>query len=260
MRALFLVVSLLIAYPVHTELVCNLIPESIPKEIQEAAKATVAVRAVRIIKEGVKTTRNTLPGGSGFFVNPIGRVATNSHVIEDHYHVGETINTRVIYEVVLSNCNIHEAKPVFTRKDGKGIPDLALLDIIDPPPGLIPVEFENALPKKTEEVYAIGSPSQRTNTVVRGVVLATGVETIVEKVRYQNMIQASTPIIKGNSGGALLNQQGKVLGMTTLCSAKDMNSALRECSGKDGYFIPSKILVYWLEFFQWAESFDSENN
>ncbi len=253
MKAFFLVLSFFVSYPVHAGVICNPIPENAPNEIQHATKSTVTVRTVIISTEGIKTTRTIIPGGSGFIVNTTGRIATNFHVLEDYYYLEDTATTRTVYEVILSNCTAYTARPVFTQEDVHNMPDIAFLDIINPPENLVPVVFEKIPPKEGDIVYAIGSPGQKINTIVQGVVLP--------KKESLHMIRASTYVNYGGSGGILVNQQGKVLGMTRMCSlanASNNEGTVTGCSG-NGFFIPSNTIVEWLDFFEWIEDFREKN-
>ena len=253
MRTFFLVLSFFVAYPVHAGVTCNPIPKDVPTAVQRVAESTVRVRARLIKEDGIRTTISTPFGGSGFVVRAGGRVVTNFHVIEDAEHLGDADDTILIYEVVLNNCSVYSAIPVFTQENGRGMPDVAFLDIINPPQNLKPVEFEKTLPEEGSLVYAIGTAREKINAVVQGFILSTA----IEKDGLLDMIYASNHVIHGYSGGPLVNQNGKALGMTIRCDAIRKPDNTISCTG-NGYFIPSHIIMEWLEFFEWVEAFNRQ--
>jgi S1-C subfamily serine protease/tetratricopeptide (TPR) repeat protein len=147
--------------------------------------------------------------GSGFFVDANGLVATNYHVIKG----AEFATAR------LSNgSTLFVDGVVATDPNG----DLALLKVSG---GGFPClkRGEGALPKVGAAVFAIGNPQGLENTFSSGMV--SGHREINEGLR---VIQVTTPISPGSSGGPLLNASGEVVGVTTayLATGQNLNFAV----------------------------------
>jgi len=136
--------------------------------------------------------------GSGFIVDRDGYILTNAHVVRGVYAV----------KITLSKGSIVDGYVVSIDKNN----DVALIKI--DAPDLIAVEFGDStstgLPQGIE-VYAFGFPfgidgdvSFKDGTVSR--------RTTIDSVNY---IETTVQIHRGNSGGPLVNKQGKVVGMNT---------------------------------------------
>lgn len=142
--------------------------------------------------------------GSGIIATEDGYIFTNSHVINDSLDVSVT--------VLLHDGNQYEAAIVGFDK----ITDLAVLKI--DASGLTPAEFGNSDDLIVgETVYAIGNPSsvQYASSMTNGIV--SGLNRPVSYSNSDNMtyIQTNAAISPGNSGGALVNAYGQVVGITS---------------------------------------------
>ncbi|HEX5327555.1 MAG TPA: Do family serine endopeptidase [Acetobacteraceae bacterium] len=158
--------------------------------------------------------------GSGFIIKPDGLIVTNNHVIRNAKRITVTLD------------------------DGKTLPakvigadprtDIALLKI-DAKQPLPYVELGNSDKLEPGEwVIAIGNPFGLTETVTAGIVSAMGRN--IGAGPYDQFIQVDAPINEGNSGGPLLTQDGKVVGM---------NTAILSPSGGSigiGFAIPSDLI------------------
>ena len=143
--------------------------------------------------------------GSGVIVGEDGYILTNNHVIDRVDHI----------TVKLANGREYPAELIGSdpgQRNGGGS-DLALLKIdADNLPAL---QFGNSDALEVGEwVIAIGSPLGLTQTVTRGVVSAKGRNS--GRVAFGNFIQTDAPINRGNSGGALINIRGELVGINTL--------------------------------------------
>ena len=151
-----------------------------------------------------------IASGSGFVIFQSSIMATNYHVIEDGAYViaiSDDSDKYYIDEVCASD-----------KKQ-----DLALLRF-DPSIAVRPLEYDAADElKRSQPVVAIGSPAGLKNTVSIGNISAFYDE------GKKNWIQFTAPISAGSSGGALLNDQGKVIGITTAtyASTQNVNLAVR---------------------------------
>ncbi|MEW6281850.1 MAG: trypsin-like peptidase domain-containing protein, partial [Candidatus Eremiobacterota bacterium] len=101
--------------------------------------------------------------------------------------------------------------------------DLALLQILDPPADLAYLSPDRIEVRYGEPVYAFGSPLQFADTLTRGVVSHPLRE--IKGVRY---IQTDASVNVGNSGGPLVNEQGRLLGLNTwgVADATNLNFAV----------------------------------
>ena len=138
--------------------------------------------------------------GSGVIVSSDGYVVTNNHVIGD---------ARAEVSVILADKRELSAKVIGTDETT----DLAVLKIKAGNLPTIPWGDSSRL-KVAEWVLAIGNPFGVFNqTVTLGIVSATGRN--VEGLGYEDFIQTDAAINRGNSGGALINARGELVGINT---------------------------------------------
>ncbi len=137
--------------------------------------------------------------GSGFVISADGYVVTNNHVVKGATKVS----------VTLDDGTTLPAKVV--GRDGKT--DLALLKVT-PTQKLPFIELgESDDVQPGEWVIAVGNPYGLGGTVTAGIVSARGRD--INEGPYDNFIQVDAPINRGNSGGPLFTQDGKVVGVNT---------------------------------------------
>ncbi|RKU08153.1 hypothetical protein C6503_23515 [Candidatus Poribacteria bacterium] len=163
--------------------------------------------------------------GSGVIVSDDGYILTNNHVIEGTDEI----------KVTLSNGREYEAELV-GRDDGQsevGGSDLAVIKIDAEALPVLPFGDSDAL-EVGEWVIAIGTPLNYSQSVTRGIVSAKGRTGFTA---YGQFIQTDAPINQGNSGGALINIRGEVVGINTLIAT---NSIIRGNIGI-GFSIPSNL-------------------
>jgi len=145
--------------------------------------------------------------GSGFVVDDRGTVVTNCHVLiganeaRVHFANGDTAD-------VLGTLVIDDARDIAVVK-------IATIEH----PALV---FSKALPRKGEEVVALGAPLGLAFTATRGIVSAVRSEEEFSKEfgsdRAGTWIQVDAALSPGNSGGPLINDLGQVVAMATLAS------------------------------------------
>jgi S1-C subfamily serine protease len=139
--------------------------------------------------------------GSGVIVDRTGRILTNYHVIEG----GETI--RVHFQ------DGRRAKAEQVGSDPES--DLAVLQLTDPPDDLQPVPFGNSDRLHLgQSVIAMGNPFGLNGTVTSGIISALG-RADIGLVDDENYIQTDAAINPGNSGGALIDMEGRLVGINT---------------------------------------------
>ena len=142
--------------------------------------------------------------GSGVIISEDGYIVTNNHVIEDSDEI----------QVVLND------KRTFTAKLVGADPgtDLALLKVESA--GLPFISFGNSdVLKVGEWVLAVGNPFNLTSTVTAGIVSAKArnISILDNKSNYpiESYIQTDAAVNKGNSGGALVNLKGELVGINS---------------------------------------------
>ncbi len=161
--------------------------------------------------------------GSGVIVSSDGFIVTNNHVIEDGNK----------YEITLNDHREYEAKLIANDPST----DLALLKIDEKDlPYLI---FGNSDSLSVGEwVMAVGNPFNLESTVTAGIVSAKGrsIDILEGEYTIESFIQTDAAVNPGNSGGALVNTNGELVGI---------NTAIITRSGKyEGYSfaIPSTLV------------------
>ncbi len=172
-----------------------------PAKSVEAIAAEAKPSVVKVLQVG----REGVDGlGAGFVVSSDGFIATNMHVIGEARRL----------EVEMANGDKHEVVEV-TATDAHW--DLALLRVAKK--GLKPLVLADSdTTKQGQPIVAMGNPEGLAFSVVEGVV-----SEFPDVVNDIPMIRLAVPIEKGNSGGPLLDRQGRVLGILTLKSARTEN-------------------------------------
>ena len=181
------------------------VPET--KTVQElAAIAKKSVVVVTFI--GRDGQRQGL--GAGFIVSEDGLIATNLHVI------GEARPIRV---------ELHDGRKfdVTTVHATERSQDLAVLKIDARDLPALPLGNSDEL-QEGQPVVAIGNPMGLERSVVSGVLSAR------RDIEGRSMLQIALPIERGNSGGPLLDLQGRVHGLLTLKSLKTENLGFAMCA------------------------------
>lgn len=142
--------------------------------------------------------------GSGIIVSESGYILTNNHVIEDADDI----------TVILPGGREFGAELIGTDPGEDGT-DLAVLKIDGKDLPVLDFGDSDAL-HDGEWVVAIGAPFGLSQTVTRGTVSAKGRSNqLGNRVYYEDFIQTDTPINRGNSGGALINIRGELVGVNT---------------------------------------------
>ena len=154
--------------------------------------------------EGYSENDKTLITGSGFFVS--------KNLIITNYHVIEKANYLAI-----------------TTYDGKKIPvkkiesvnrnhDLALIKIEQSYQASPIIQIEKEQPQIGERILVIGSPLGFEQTVSDGII--SGIRKFKGNIK---LIQITAPISHGSSGGPVINQKGKVIGVATISITEGQN-------------------------------------
>lgn len=157
-------------------------------------------------------TRTSSGSGSGVIISEDGYILTNNHVVSssDSSAFYQVTDAKSIKVKIYGDDTEYEAKIVGTDSQT----DLAVLKIEKT--GLTPAELGDSSSVQVGEfVLAIGDPYGLQYSVTAGIISALNREMTVEGTSY-TVIQADCAINSGNSGGALVNSKGQVIGITTL--------------------------------------------
>ncbi len=157
-------------------------------------------------------TQTASGSGSGIIISEDGYILTNNHVISSadtssFYQVSDATSIKVS---IYGDDTEYTAQVVGTDSET----DLAVLKIDKT--GLTAAELGDSSSVQVGEfVLAIGDPYGLEYSVTAGIVSALNREMNVDDTTY-HVIQADCAINSGNSGGALVNSKGQVIGITTL--------------------------------------------
>ncbi len=179
-----------------------------------ATKTIVQVQVGDISEDG-----EFLPsgGGSGVVISSDGLIMTNHHVIDN------SVQVRVVFE----DGRMYESKIVGSDR----LTDIGLLKISAS--NLVPISIGNSESLKVGDLaVAIGHPLTlgAAPTVTTGVVSAlerrldVGSEAMDSGVTLFGLIQTDAPITRGSSGGALINNNGELIGITTAIATADVGA------------------------------------
>jgi len=150
--------------------------------------------------------------GSGVIITADGYILTNNHVIDDAVQDG--------ISVILENKKSYPARVV--GKDSST--DLAVIKIDANDLSALTVGDSDRV-EVGEWVLAIGNPFRLRSTVTAGIVsaLSRDVQIIDDVMRIESFIQTDAAINRGNSGGALVNTSGELIGINTAIATQSGN-------------------------------------
>lgn len=194
---------------------------SIAEIYDRASKAVVEIQATTTSGLGPPSS---LAQGSGFVIDRNGHIVTNQHVVGD----ADSIRVR------FWNGTEHEAELVGIDAST----DLAVVRVDDAPSLVAPLALADSEKVAVgDAVLAIGSPFGLEGTVTSGIVSALDRRiTAPNEYTITGTIQTDAAINHGNSGGPLLDMQGRIVGVNTQIES--------ESGGSDGvgFAIPSNTV------------------
>lgn len=196
----------------------NLSDEDYPDFTYAAESSVDAVVYVRVVKRseeyvpsgilglffgyGQNVPREQIGSGSGVIIRPDGYIVTNNHVVEGATEIEVTLNDNSVYSAKMIGTD--PATDVAVIKiDGERFPYLSFSD-------------SDAL-RIGEWVLAIGSPYELRSTITAGIVSAKGrtMPNYSGEFKIESFIQTDAAVNPGNSGGALVNKAGALVGINT---------------------------------------------
>jgi S1-C subfamily serine protease len=187
------------------------------------ATANAVTQAVVNITVTSRNSAEPSSGGSGVIISSDGYIITNNHVIEGGGKVEVSLQNKRIYKATVVGKDAHT--------------DLALLKINAN--GLRPLSYANSDNVQVGEwVLAVGNPFNLTSTVTAGIVSAKGRDINILQGLYtiESFIQTDAVVNPGNSGGALVNMKGELIGINA--------AIMSETGAYEGYSfaIPSNLV------------------
>lgn len=192
---------------------------SFSQGVRRAAPAVVNVYNRNTQTQG-SASMTTL--GSGVIMNDRGYILTNRHVINNADQIIVALQDGRFYEATLAGSD--------------EMTDLAVLKINATNLPIIPINAQRT-PHVGDIVMAIGNPYNLGQTITQGIISATGRIGLSSSGR-QNFLQTDASINQGNSGGALINSLGELMGINTLTFDKSSNGETPEGIG---FAIPTAL-------------------
>ena len=188
---------------------------SLSQLFEQVKESVVVVQAV--------VSPTTTSQGSGFLYNYSGQIIilTNSHVVEDATSI----------DVTFSNGNMYSA----SLKGANSNTDIAVLTTSGPQTEYSPLSIVSSDTLRVgDPVVVVGTPYGLPGSMSNGIISALNRTITLEDTTLSNIIQTTTPLNPGNSGGPMINYLGQVIGMAT---------AIVEDSQGIGFAIPSNTIL-----------------
>ncbi len=153
-------------------------------------------------QQGAPRQREKVGSGSGVIIREDGYIVTNNHVIEGATEIEVTLNNNEKYSAVLVGTD-PATDVALLKVDAKGLP-------------FIPFADSDKL-RLGEWVIAIGSPYDLRSTITAGIVSAKGrsMPNYSGEFKIESFIQTDAAVNPGNSGGALVDKAGRLVGINT---------------------------------------------
>lgn len=144
--------------------------------------------------------------GSGVIITPDGYIVTNNHVVSDANSLEVTLNNNKTYTAKLIGTDISSDIALLKIDAGEQLPFLTFADSDNTHVG--------------EWVLAVGNPFNLNSTVTAGIISAKA-RNISERTndKVESFIQTDAAVNRGNSGGALVNLRGELIGINTAISS-----------------------------------------
>jgi serine peptidase DegS len=185
-------------------------PASYAEAVDRSAGSVANIYTKRLVQDSDTPDARTrfrvdTSFASAVIIDPEGFLVTNYHVIADATEI----------RVQLADGRLAEPETIGVDAET----DLALLRVdLGPLPA---IQLGNSAQLRIGDVVlAIGNPYGLTTSVTQGIVSATG-RGLLNLVTFENFIQTDAAINAGNSGGALVNSRGELVGINTAVLAQD---------------------------------------
>ncbi len=185
-------------------------------DTDESTAEAVASKCLPSVVSITVSNASTQGSGSGVILDTAGNILTNYHIVGDMQTISVTIDGKSFNAVVVGS-------------DASS--DLAVIKVdVDSSVTLTPFEIGSSSGLKVGQwVMTIGAPFGLDQSVSAGIVSALYRNTIMSDTSgntiYTNLIQTDAAINPGNSGGALVDAQGKLVGISSMYSSSTESSA-----------------------------------
>jgi S1-C subfamily serine protease len=167
-----------------------------------AREATVNITSIVVQEDWFLGTYQGEGAGSGFIINPDGRILTNFHVVRGSSQLSVTLNDKKTYKAKILGTDRRNDLALIKIDTDRKLPSLPLGDSDHLTVG--------------QKAIAIGNPfGQFGGTLTVGVVSALDRSIKTEDESLEGMVQTDTAINPGNSGGPLLDSRGNVIAINT---------------------------------------------
>lgn len=153
---------------------------------------------------GRSSQRAQVGTGSGVIISPTGYIVTNNHVIKNANEISITLNNNKTYKAELMGTDEATDIALLKIETEENLPFMAFGD------------SDNA--KIGEWVLAVGNPFNLNSTVTAGIISAKSRDLTGQNT--QSFIQTDAAVNPGNSGGALVNTNGDLIGINTAISSQ----------------------------------------
>ena len=175
--------------------------------------------------------------GSGVIIRSDGYIVTNNHVVDGASTIEVTLNNNKTYEATVIGTD-PVTDVALIKIDASGLPSLRFAD-------------SDKL-RLGEWVLAIGSPlgEELRSTITAGIVSAKGrmMPSNSREFKIESFIQTDAAVNPGNSGGALVNKAGKLVGINTAIISTNMSQSFMGYSFAVPSNIVSKIVSDLIDF------------
>lgn len=197
----------------NTTNVASIVAPSFVEAAKKSLDAVVHVKNTAIVSapmtmydlfSGRNTERAQVGTGSGVIISPSGYIVTNYHVIKNANDISITLNNNKVYTAELVGSDEATDIALIKIETDEELPFLAFGD------------SNNA--KIGEWVLAVGNPFNLNSTVTAGIISAKSRDLTGQNV--QSFIQTDAAVNPGNSGGALVNTNGDLIGINTAISSR----------------------------------------
>ncbi len=202
--------------PTNTTNTLNTNASSAPNFVNAAEKsldAVVHVKNTSVVSApttmqdlffGRQSQRAQVGTGSGVVISPTGYIVTNNHVIKNANEISITLNNNKVYNAELIGTDETTDIALLKIEADEDLPFMAFGD------------SDNA--KVGEWVLAVGNPFNLNSTVTAGIISAKSRD--LSGQHMQSFIQTDAAVNPGNSGGALVNTNGDLIGINTAISSQ----------------------------------------
>ena len=185
-------------------------PHSYADAVDISAPAVANVYTKRLVRDNASPTARTRFRVSTNFASAV-IIDSEGYLVTNYHVVAEAAEIRI----QLSDGRVAEPETVGIDRET----DLALLKVNLGTLPAVPLGNSSQL-RIGDVVLAIGNPYGLSKSVTQGIVSATG-RGLLNLVTFENFIQTDAAINAGNSGGALVNARGELVGINTAILAQD---------------------------------------